>query len=104
MHTFCLPLYLAQLNRIHNLFWLFTKLARASRRKTCSGVIAPMEEAFGRCPKQWEKQQAPSSTHFETHQPGQDRQGDGKLDAPGCQAFPPFGGADIWKTYCTGRY
>ncbi len=47
MNTLCLPLNLGQFERIHNLFWLFTELARASRRKTRSGVIAPLEEAFG---------------------------------------------------------
>ncbi len=102
MHTLCLPLNLGQLKRIHNLFWLFTKLARTSRRQTGSGVIAPLEEALCRSPKQRKKQQAPSSPYLETHQRDQDRQGDSQFDPPGCQAFLPFGGADIWNTYRAG--
>ncbi len=102
MNAFCLPFHLGQLKRVFNLFWLFTKLARTSRRETRSSMIPPLEEAFRGSKEQREKQQAPSSPCFETHQSGQDRQGDGQLDSPGCQAFPPLAGVDIWNTYCAG--
>ncbi len=58
---------LGQLSHILNLFRFFSKLARASRRETCSGMISPLKEAFRRSKEQREKRQAPPTAHPKGH-------------------------------------
>ena len=93
-----LPAHLREFRWIVNFFDRIAQLARTSRRKAYSGLIAPLEKARSGSGEKGEQTEPPPVIHPGGKQPCHHSQANDQHNQPADQPFLAFFGADVGNT------
>jgi hypothetical protein len=104
LHPARLSSHLRQFFPVFDRFDFRAELARTSRRKSHSGLVAPLEEAGGRPKEDGQKEQSPQGLDTAGKQSGQDGQADDEHDQAARKPFAPLPRADVGDTDFTHRW